>query len=94
MGRFQLDASGTQLDMVAHRNVSPEVYAHARSLPLDGSLTGHAIRSRRVVTSSDIAHDARVEPNTRSALAQEGLTEVASIPLIYRDRSLGTINLI
>ena len=93
-GLFQLDASGTRLDMVGRRNVSDEVYAHAHSLPLEGSLTGHAIKQGRVITSSDIAHDNRLEPQTRTALTKEGFMEVACVPLIYQGQALGTINLI
>ncbi len=93
-GLFRVDPSGTRAEMVGHRNVSPEVYAAARSLPLADSLTGHAIRSRRVVTTSDLAADPRLHSPTRIALSREGFTEVASIPLLYRDEALGTVNLI
>ncbi|MBI5533903.1 MAG: response regulator [Deltaproteobacteria bacterium] len=93
-GLFQLDASGTTLEMVGRRNVSAEVYASARYLPVDGSLTGHAIKRGCVVTTSDISNDSRLDPPTKRALAREGYVEVASVPLIYRGKALGTINLI
>ncbi|MGC4120729.1 MAG: ATP-binding protein [Myxococcales bacterium] len=93
-GLFRLDATGTWLEMIAHRNLSPEVYERARRLPVEGSLTGHAIRTAAVVTSGDLASDQRVEPATRTALSREGYSEIASVPLLHQGKPLGAVNFI
>jgi len=93
-GLFRLTPDGAWLDMIAHRNLSREVHERARRLPVEGSLTGHAIRSGAVVTTRDLARDTRVEPATRAALAREGYVDVASVPLIYQGKPLGALNFI
>jgi len=51
-GLFRLDANGTWLDMIAHRNLSSAAYERARRLPVEGSLTGHAVRTALLTTST------------------------------------------
>ncbi len=93
-GLFRLNAAGTHLDMIAWRNISEEVLKAAKVMPMEGSLTGHAIRTGVVVTTTDLTKDARLEPGTQAALTKEGYVEAASVPLLYQDKALGSINLI
>ena len=65
----------------------------AQKLPMKGSLTSYTINEKRIIFSADMRKDNRIKPNVQQALLREGKTGVLSIPLLFRDRALGAINL-
>jgi signal transduction histidine kinase/CheY-like chemotaxis protein len=91
---FRIDAARERAELVSYRGFSRKIVEVGRSLPLDGSLTGVAVQRRNVVTTDDIGSDERVEPNTRKALDAEGFSDVACVPLFFREDVIGCLNLI
>jgi signal transduction histidine kinase len=91
---FDHDEAAGVLRALSWRGFSAEIMAQARVLPVDGSLTGQAVRSGAVVSTADLAADRRLEPRTRAALEREGFTEVVSVPVLWRGRAIGALNVI
>lgn len=91
---FALDEASRQLKMVHAKGFDPQTTEKASSLPMEGSLTGLAVRKKQVVTTADLPGDDRLVPEVRKALAAESLNSVVSIPLLAQDRVLGAMNLI
>ncbi len=91
---FRVDDEDRSAKLVAARGFTAEAVERARRLPLDGSLTGVAIARGEVVTSDHLASDARVDAAVRTALVADAFTGVASVPLLFRGRALGALNLI
>jgi diguanylate cyclase (GGDEF)-like protein/PAS domain S-box-containing protein len=63
-------------------------------LPLQGSLSGLALREGTPLASLDIANDDRLEPASRAELVAHGVKSCISIPLLYQGLPQGTINLV
>jgi formate hydrogenlyase transcriptional activator len=61
-------------------------------VPLEGSMTGSAFRSRRPIVLDRAAMEGFDSPTSR-ALRDEGVRSVLSTPLITHDRALGTLSL-
>ncbi len=83
------------LHLIHHRGFSQDTLLIASTLPVEGSLSGIAVREQDIVTSPEIARDERVESRVREALAKEGLTGGAvCLPLVCRGLVMGVVNLI
>ena len=91
---FRIDHERGRAELISYRGLSREVVEVGRSLPLHASLTGVAVRSRKVETTGDLGNDQRVEPNTQRALNAEGFSEVACVPVFFREQVIGCLNLI
>ena len=76
-------------------STSPELISarRARQLPLQNSLTGITIAKLDVIISDNIAHDERINPEIRDNLKKEGWHSVVSLPLLFHNQALGTMNL-
>jgi len=94
VGLFRVNRAEQRLDLVAIRGFGPEVTRSVQTLPLEGSLTSVAVQNRAVTTSHDLARDDRLDPRAQKALEQEGFVEAASVPIIFREEVLGTLNLL
>jgi signal transduction histidine kinase/ActR/RegA family two-component response regulator len=94
VGLFRVNRAAARVELVAIRGFGDEVKERVKTLPLDGSLTGHAVKTGTVVTTHDLGADARLEPRTQEALKKEGFVEVASVPIFFRDEVIGALNLI
>ena len=92
---FTVDKTAGRLNLLAGRGLSGETTQVGRRLPLEGSLTGLAVRSKTMQISHELHQDERLEPAVRQALSQEGLRgTVVSVPVLFQDEALGAINLI
>jgi GAF domain-containing protein/DNA-binding CsgD family transcriptional regulator len=60
---------------------------------LPESLTAYTIREKRIIVCNDPANDERLHPEVKINMSQHGLKSLISIPLLFRDRVLGVINL-
>ena len=94
VGFYLLEEPGDRLLMTAHHGFAEEIRALGEQLPVAGSLSGVAVRERRLVWSEDLARDARVEPSVGAALVASGITAALVIPLAFGNRVLGTVNLL
>ena len=91
---FTLDESGEELTLLASHGFSRKTLEVGTKLPVAGSLSGITLAQKQVITSEDIANDERLEPNVKKALADQGLQNVVSLPLLFQSDVLGVINLI
>ncbi len=65
-----------------------------RKLYLDKSIAGRAVLEKRIILCPDIAADPYILPATKEALLKEGRRSVVCIPLLFRNRVLGVMNLL
>jgi PAS domain S-box-containing protein len=63
-------------------------------LPLEGSLSGLAVRANEVMCSTDVELDDRILPASRLSMVATGFKSAACIPLSADDRVLGTVNVL
>jgi diguanylate cyclase (GGDEF)-like protein len=91
---YLLDEDRATLRLIAEHRFEPDTVEAGRTLPVDGSLSGVALRCQELLVCSDISGDERLEPVIRAALLQHGLASATVIPLINHGECLGTINLI
>lgn len=89
---YLLSADGQQLELAASRAFDTERLMPIRTIPLDGSLCGMAVRDKRAQACEDLAHDARILPCLRENLAAAGLASGVAVPVIYNEQALGGIN--
>lgn len=91
---FLINKEQYRLEMLFAEGFDEETLKKASTLPLEGSLTGKAIKERQVLSTTDLASDERLEPSVRNALDQEKMQSVCSVPILARDEVLGAMNLI
>jgi signal transduction histidine kinase/CheY-like chemotaxis protein len=92
---FRFNPQGQTFDLVAQRGFDvASLPPPSQHLPAEGSLTGLAAKLRRTMTAEDIAVDARVEPTTRTMLAESGYVSATTVPLVQGDEVLGAFNLL
>jgi PAS domain S-box-containing protein len=91
---FSLDETGSTLELVAYRGFSAELAETGRRIPVKDSLTGLAVVRREVVSSEDLAREARGIPEMRAALVREGFHKAICVPLIHQAIPLGAMNLV
>jgi hypothetical protein len=80
--------------MFLSRGFPQDVLEKAQRLPVDGSLSGLAVKSRLVVISEDMENDERVEPEVRQWLLNSGYRGAITVPLLGEQRVLGVLNLL
>lgn len=93
-GILFLDEDADTLNLLSSRGFTEETLKVGSVLPLQGSLSGLAVQRKEIVTSVDLQHDERIEPDVRAALTQQQLNSVVVIPLLFQEQVLGTMNLI
>ncbi len=91
---YLLDDDGTRLRMVAEQGFAPEERSVGAYLPVRGSLAGLALTERKILASSDITADERLQPSVRDALLRRGVRSAMVIPLAWEGEPLGTLNLV
>lgn len=91
---YRLESSGRSLRLLAARDFSEEAVRAAESLPMDGSLNGIAVARRDIVAVENLLEDESTEPQVRRLLVSEGYRSVIVVPLSYRERVIGTLNLV
>lgn len=78
-----------------HRGLGEETVQIASTLPLEGSLTGLAVKNREIIVSRDITQDERLDKAVRDALIRDGFRgSTICMPLLYQDQVMGVINFI
>lgn len=91
---YLLEPDGHRLRLIADHGFDEETRALGATLPVEGSLSGRAIREGRLLTTQELGDDDRPEQKVQSALVERGIHSAVVIPLAYQDRALGTINLV
>lgn len=65
-----------------------------KNLRAKGSLTGLAAERREMLSSEDLEHDSRIDPEVRIALAANAYTSGTCVPVMHDGEVLGSFNLI
>lgn len=89
---YLLNEEEATLDLIAQRGFGNHALTMVSSLPVDGSMSGLAIRERRMVSSDDMARDGQVQQKVGAILTEYGLNIGIAVPLIFGERAFGTMN--
>jgi diguanylate cyclase (GGDEF)-like protein len=89
-----LDEDRQWLRLEAEHSFDRDVLEVGSVLPVQGSLSGEAVRVQDVVVCTDITRDERLVPAVRKALEDSAFSSATIIPLVGADSVLGTINLL
>ena len=90
---YVVDPGGSRLRLVSAQGFSATMMEQGSSLPMQGSLSGIALRDGKLVALNDFAGDSRPEPTLKRMLLDLGLTSAIVVPVYCRGLALGTINL-
>ena len=82
------------LQLIASHGFGDMVRNSDNRLTLDGSMSGLAMARQELVQSESIADDTRLEPAVRDQLVEHGFESATCVPLIYRGKALGSVNLL
>jgi signal transduction histidine kinase/uncharacterized membrane protein affecting hemolysin expression len=92
---FTWDRCSEVLRLAHHRGFNDETIRTSSVLPLEGTLTGLAVKQRSLIVSHDISRDERLATNVREALMRDGFRGgVTCLPLIFKDQIMGVVNFI
>jgi PAS domain S-box-containing protein len=91
---FTLDTEQQMLQLISSRGLAPEALQRGSLLPLEGTLSGLTVTRKEIVTSHDLAHDPRMQPDVQKELIQQSLAHVISLPLLFQAQVMGVINLL
>jgi len=89
---YLLSEDEKHLRLVADEGFTESTRRQGMELPVEGSLSGLAVTSQRLMLCTDIANDRRLEPKVRQALQDQGAQFVASVPLVFRGQAFGALN--
>jgi signal transduction histidine kinase/CheY-like chemotaxis protein len=87
---FTLDADG-RVRTAAWRGVAGEAMASLPPRPLDETITGEAIRERRVVHHPDTARMRNPPPTVRDMVKKIGGYTLAMAPMLWHDQGVGSV---
>jgi diguanylate cyclase (GGDEF)-like protein len=90
---YFLNDRGSELRLIAERGFTEEERRLAETLPVEESLTGAAVRERRILVAEDMRGDSGVRLGIASLLVSRGLVTAIAVPLLYGSEALGSINL-
>lgn len=91
---YLLDEDRDELRLVADHGFTQQERELGGVLPVEGSLSGVAVRKQDLVFSDDLGADVRSETLIRTTLASRGVRSALSIPLAFGGRAFGTVNLV
>jgi len=82
------------LTLAAHHGFPSELIKTGAVLPVGESLSGLALFKARVLVTTEIVNDPRLNPGVRKGLTAIGANTGIVIPLFYQKQPLGSINLV
>ncbi len=89
-----LEADGQTLAAAAIRGLPDSIVPLVTRLPVDASLAGYVVRTRKPLHVPDVAADRRIARAVDPKLLRaQGLRSFACVPLWAQDRMLGTLGL-
>ncbi|HEX5126995.1 MAG TPA: diguanylate cyclase, partial [Rhodocyclaceae bacterium] len=93
---FRLLPDGKRLQRLAALGIGAQELGMQEhdSIPYEGSLAGLALTEKKIMISSDLVHDERIDERVKKNLMGRGIGALVSMPLIYRDQALGSIGLL
>jgi PAS domain S-box-containing protein len=94
VGIFAVNEQSNCLELLHARGFGEETLQIAARMPLEGSLTGLAVKRKEVITSEDMQSDDRLYAAGHKTLTDEGFRSAISVPLVSGNKALGAMNLI
>ena len=91
---YRLNSADQTLHLMAHRGFGQDVVDTGRSISVDGSINGYAVRQKEIVISYDFGNDERVVPALAQMLYEEGVRGIAVIPIMVQDEVFGTYSIV
>ncbi len=88
-----LNKEETALECLSVRGLSEETKRIGLKLPVDGSFSGAALVSKKIISTGELATNSIMYGPVRESLAKDNLASAISIPLIFNDRPYGVINI-
>ncbi len=88
-----LDDKSQKLRVIASYGLSQDSLSAGAELPLEGSLSGLALKQQRVTISKDMREDTRMFRGVQQLLLAQGLQTLVSVPILFQDKAWGVINL-
>lgn len=82
------------LELMHSDGFTEESLKAAAKLPYKDSISGIAVKTKKIVTSDDLANDQRIYKKAQKSLTKEKLKSVISIPLLCQNQVHGVMNLI
>jgi diguanylate cyclase (GGDEF)-like protein/PAS domain S-box-containing protein len=91
---YKFEKSESTLRLIASNGFDDNSMLAGRTLPLEDSLTGLALKQGEIVVSTDFRNDERLNKPVKELLIKNNLNAAVVIPLIYQTSYLGSLNLI
>jgi diguanylate cyclase (GGDEF)-like protein/PAS domain S-box-containing protein len=88
---FLLDPDGARLRPAAHAGLDDAMLEAIRDVPLEGTLSGCALRERRVMMTHEFRDEPRILPAFRELYGSLGVQAMVALPLAHGERALGTV---
>ncbi len=87
-------AESGELELLHTAKLTDETAAVIGKHPTKGTLSGQAVAAGEVVVCPDMQTEPSITEPLREAARREGIVSAASIPLLFEERALGTLNLV
>lgn len=91
---LSLDEARQVLEIMSPRGFAPDTLRVGSVLPVEGSLSGIAVKRREIVISTELLQDDRAVPVVLEQLEKQDLTFAVIVPLLFQEKVVGTLNLI
>ncbi len=93
VGIFLYEEGAPHLKLLC-AGINEKILQMETELPMGKSLSGLAVRRREIISCEDLRSDQRIDPEILKALLKEGFVSAVSVPLLYRNRTVGAMSLI
>ncbi len=90
------DPGGKHLNVVSvvGRKIDAETLEKFRQIPMDSSMSGMSFRQQKLLYTTNLGHDSRIEPRLRRESQKTGSMIQMCIPLMHRGEALGVLLLL
>lgn len=88
-----LDKDEEFLECLSVRGLSEETRKRGKMLPMNGSFSGTALLSKKIISTGELSKNSIMYDPVRASLANDNLASCISIPLIFNDRPYGVLNI-
>ncbi|HOW57854.1 MAG TPA: GAF domain-containing protein, partial [Smithellaceae bacterium] len=92
---FEYREDSDSLDLLAVNSIADNAEAVRLTvkMPVEGNITGNAVREKRIIFCENIATDERIRPEVKKAVMVNGARSLICVPLLFQERVMGVMNL-
>ena len=91
---YRAELETGRLKLVTSHGFADDHVALITDLPMDGCAAGLALKQREMLVHTDVQGDPRLYPAFKPVLQRLGMRSMISLPLYYREDSLGAIQVL